>query len=280
MKYRLKKSYPNCPVTVGTVIIQDNPNDWVTADEAELGLKDTDVTEFPEFWKLIVEKEYEILSFIYKTNKNRIFTKVVDIYSAYKCLIDEGCISHHSMHKKSIKYIFKLFDIYSIKRLSDGEVFTIGDKIVAYDGYTKGIWVINNIKFGYNQTDNIFFDMASVDKKNTYEGLPLDYASKAKTPLFTTEDSVDIFGNSTVYRVNQVGLNFVQPWVILENYNIGYNNAIFYNFSTKEAAEEYILYNKPCLSIKDIDDINEYPSKATKMVLSRIDLKQVIKSKL
>lgn len=71
----------------------------------------------------------------------------------------------------------------------------------------------------------------------------------SKQPLFTTEDGVDIFEGDKIHYCNKdyklydskAGSKFH-----------GGKNKHFKYFSTKEAAEEYILMNKPCLSISDV----------------------------
>lgn len=68
-----------------------------------------------------------------------------------------------------------------------------------------------------------------------------------KKVLFQTEDGVDIFEGDRVYSVTP-------------NFCIGYSGSLKYKpiqlcFSTKEAVEEYILMNKPCLSINDISSL-------------------------
>ena len=94
MKYILKKEYPGSP-KLGNII--DNlENDWIE--------------NYPEFWKLVVEKDYEILS-------------LIEGKFIYPC------------DKYGEDFINQLFNtlgvsIHSVKRLSDGEIFTIGDKVI------------------------------------------------------------------------------------------------------------------------------------------------------
>lgn len=73
--------------------------------------------------------------------------------------------------------------------------------------------------------------------------IELKNAVKSKI-LFRTEDDVDIFEGDRVYSVTP-------------NFCIGYSGSLKYKpiqlcFSTKEAVEEYILMNKPSLSINDV----------------------------
>ena len=135
MKYILKKEYPGSP-KLGNII--DNlENDWIE--------------NYPEFWKLVVEKNYEILSVI--TNNNKFIEKVYN---------QDAIIEPY-------------WKIHSVKRLSDGEIFTIGDK--TNFGLISKI-VINNNSLSF------YFEQKSC-------GYNLQTLIKLK-PLFTTEQRSEI----------------------------------------------------------------------------------------
>lgn len=85
--------------------------------------------------------------------------------------------------------------------------------------------------------------------------------------LFTTEDGVDIFKGDKYYYVTLL-------------FNIEENHAFagYYpanKFSTKKKAEEYVLMNKPCLSINDVNVLKN-------IVFANWDktLKDLVKSKI
>lgn len=110
------------------------------------------------------------------------------------------------------------------------EIFTIGDKT-------------NNGTISKFEVDSngirVFFE----EKPKNYH-VSLNSIRHIKTPLFTTEDGIDIFEGDRVYSVTP-------------NFCIGYSGSLKYKpiqlcFSTKEAVEEYILMNKPSLSINDV----------------------------
>jgi hypothetical protein len=85
-----------------------------------------------------------------------------------------------------------------------------------------------------------------------------------KQPLFKTEDGVDIFEKDNYYVVyfeegNRLPLprgaklfGIDGPYIAepLKEGEFWSKNAKM--FSTKEKAEEYVLLNKPCLSVKDV----------------------------
>jgi hypothetical protein len=70
----------------------------------------------------------------------------------------------------------------------------------------------------------------------------------SKKPLFRTEDGVDIYKGDNCWACNKetlkdlgkVNWSFFHP----------YNHALY--FSTIDAAKEYILMNKPCLSVREV----------------------------
>jgi hypothetical protein len=222
--------------------------DWFKLDDPE---------NYPEFWELVVEKDYEILRFILPGNN----------------------IIHVQNAKNNIEFMLKnsnTYKIYQVKRLSDGEIFTVGDKI-RYNN-TNNIRIIREIEL-HNNTLKIFAceECYSTPIKGFNYGFNLlENVTKFKQPLFTTEDDVDIFEGDSFYNINN------KDWLLrniikinLLDYQTYYKNQI--NFSTKEKAEEYIIMNKPILSI---NDLLNYQS-ATKQIFVPIKtLKDLVKQKL
>ena len=211
-RYKLIKEFPGSP-KLGTI--------W---DE-----RSTDCPKYPEFWELIVKKDYEILSlfegkFIYPCDK----------YS-----------------KDFINQLFNTLgvSIHSVKR-KDGEVFTIGDKVS--NEYVNN-YTINKIGIVNDECM-----VSALYDTNNPNGSRLHYnlnnLKKVKQPLFTTENGVDIFEDDKYYYINR---DFKNPWNIVSTKAdcpsvIKKNDLTYKRFSTKEKAEEYILMNKPVLSLNDI----------------------------
>jgi dipeptidase len=74
-----------------------------------------------------------------------------------------------------------------------------------------------------------------------------------KKVLFTTEDGVDIKEGEQYFNVNE------KYWRVEGvHYCLKLNYETYHKsdkcFSTKEKAEEYILFHKPCLSLKEVKD--------------------------
>jgi hypothetical protein len=137
------------------------------------------------------------------------------------------------------------FKINSIRIKSDGEVFTVGDR--TNEGVIK--------EFQYCKDGRLIISFVDgfpryLDAKGSTHKL-----SKLK-PLLKTEDGVDIYEGDYYFSVLKKDLIYNGKFVA-EPINGGKfsNPESCIIFSTKEAAEEYILLNKPCLSIKDVQSI-------------------------
>lgn len=202
-----------------------------------IGLVPKEYIQNSSDWEEIIEKEYEILSFL--DNQDKIL-----------------------YHRCSETTCFKLgYKIHSVKRLSDGEVFTIGD-VCHPNRYPDSKHPIKKIWF----CDPGYLRLSS-DKYT----IGIENLVKAKKSLFTTEDGVDIYKGDNYYYTRK------------DTHGIVYTgNASFVphsdliTFSTKEKAEEYIIMNKLCLSIKDIRDIHSYGFKNSSL---ENKLKDLVKQK-
>ena len=78
-----------------------------------------------------------------------------------------------------------------------------------------------------------------------------EYIAKNTKPLFKTDDGVDIFEGNTIYGINN-------DWKVFSHYTDLQNKVKSWGikpvFSTTKKAEEYILMNKPVLSLSDVWD--------------------------
>ena len=126
-EYKLIKKYPSLPINweEGMLVGQgDRQNGTYTPcngkyeDEGRpFCLPLSEVWDNPEFWEEVVEKDYEILSII-GTNKHPLPKTILYLKDVYK----KDFTGH--LNDES-----NCWQIHSVKRLSDGEVFTIGDTI-------------------------------------------------------------------------------------------------------------------------------------------------------
>lgn len=247
-KYKLIKEYPGSP-KINTIVDHNYSNRMYNFCVA-----DTENSEkWKEYWEEVKEKEYEILSFI---NKNdQIFEKTWQsplyhhFYITFGFLLEEILTGNDNLNRitdkdlRSYQYQVKLeeFKIYSVKRLSDGEIFTIGDKY----RNTAGTFTISN----FDITDT---ELRVYAKEFGY-GI-LSELKKVKQPLFKTEDGVSMYTGNTVWytNINYRNLkNCIWSSIVEETEPFTPIKGLF---STKEAAEEYVVLNKPVLSIKDVLD--------------------------
>ena len=81
-----------------------------------------------------------------------------------------------------------------------------------------------------------------------------EIVEKVKQPLLTTEDGVDIYEGDVFYSTRKNGLGSILKYTGHPLENASKKNEDFVDFSTKEKAEEYILMNKPVLSLSDVWD--------------------------
>lgn len=224
-KYKLIKRYPNSP-ELGTIVDRE----W-----DEYGVQ---FGKHQEFWEEVVEKDYEILSFI-ATNDN----KSININSD-KNYLSWGGISFSL--DKQLEWVEKGWRIiHSVKRLSDNTIFTIKDST-------------NNGTIEKFELSGDMIRVYFICKENYHVNLN---TLKLNNPLFTTEDGIDIFINDYYWFIwldrpfrNQ---NINTPYKIrrgtpLANDEEWSDDAKF--FSTEKKAQEYIDNNKSLYSKKNMLD--------------------------
>lgn len=99
-KFKLIKNYPDSLLKIGELLIFNENQKVVVKNVREFDYEYSleNCINYPEFWKEVVEKNYEILSVI--TNNNKFIEKVYN---------QDATIEPY-------------WEIHSVKRLSDGEV--------------------------------------------------------------------------------------------------------------------------------------------------------------
>lgn len=180
-----------------------------------------------------VKKEWEILSFVGK----------------YKTISDiEFDRNSNDRFEANLPFSYEFTEdeiiengakITSVKRLRDGVIFSIGDKACSSDYKRFEKEPINKFV--------IVGDNTMVAEFYTFRH-PLNAIEHAKQPLFVTEDGKEIFEGETFYEVS------LNKWYVMAEsvlHKPPYDKYYKY-FSTKEKAEEYILLNKPMLSLNDL----------------------------
>ena len=213
-KYKLIKNYPGSP-KIGYI-----------AQEHEF----TYMEEFVEFWEEVVEAEYQILS-IKPSNENNWLSEWIpsNKINVENMLYAGECVESGDYY------------INSVKRLSDGEIFTIGDTI-------NNKYIIDRFELFKISYDVLVY----LKNRHTSNGncLPLKTIFHSDNILFTTEDGVDIFEGDECW-----GIIDTYPWKVYKvNTKCDLDWIHKLTFSTLEAAKEYINSRKPYLSNKDVLD--------------------------
>jgi hypothetical protein len=167
----------------------------------------------------VIEKDYEIVSYVAKDNPNNITTK------------RRGAHLHEEYWK-----------INSVKRLSDGEIFTLGDRVKGYEhGCIKTITEIV-----VNDTESILTEgiWLRYDSGSSH----MAHAIKVKNPIFLTHDGEDIFDGDKVWYVNKQ--DFYKSYFIASKTQSFFSDRMAY-FLTREEAEDYIERNKVLFTTED-----------------------------
>lgn len=280
-QYKLIKEYPGSP-KLGTIVERkgdgyyyptNSPGGWFN--------ENIHIIPFSEFWKEVDKKEYEILSFkgldtIYHLKDNGKYSSAVNGTGTFT---DEECLE-----------VFKN-SIHSIKRLSDGEIFTVGDKIIGFTGDDGYIIKYIRINRGYKYSNDILF--ANYPENGTgSRSTFLQSANKIlKKPLFTTEDGIEIYEGDNYYEVitpnfhNKTCIWNILPYTARKNIIYDQEGNRKHGrlwFSTKPAAKNYIKCNKNCLNYKEVLEAfdNFYNNIYNNRDTFKENIQSIVKSKL
>lgn len=249
--YILIKIYPGSPLL--NTILEINPDMVFAYLKGVISTtKVSDILQYPEYWEEIIEKDYKILSF-------RQDTQVTDLWLPDK-LKGEGYWSRDGYI--TVPYTTNqilnhdMYEIYSVKRLSDGEIFTIGDNVI-FNAKSGSILKGPIIQFRIDTKFGIIVDYRDNSKGVGQHWNYLNNAEKSKQPLFTTEDGVDIFEGDWYEYVHKHSWSRSCAKANKDFYEQDkYSNNSLY-FSTTEKAQEYIDLHKPKYSINDLNNASK-----------------------
>jgi hypothetical protein len=217
--------------------------------------------EYPEYWEKVAEKDYEIIAVRYQHN-NKVYTWDSKQFRCEGGVIDLSCVLKG--YVGTFKDGNKIY-IYAVKRLSDGIVFTVGDRVKQSNVKHNNIFTIAGFEMDVNNEHLLAIGNG---------GIKLKKIEHYKAPLFKTEDGLEIFPGDSTYIVGN-------------GFSISHTGELYWNpqrptFSNKQAAEEYVLLNKPCLSIKEIAPIIGQCNNTTYIDLDSLTekLKKLVKGRL
>lgn len=215
-KYKLIKEYPGSDHE-GIIVSLKTPNGLYEGYQYNYYTKH--VENNPEYWEEVIEKDYEIISYVAKDNPTNITTK------------RRGAHLHE-----------EYWTIHKVKRLSDGEIFTVGDRAKVYEyGSIKTIDSMDLITKCSSMKQGIWLNYNSGSSH-------IIHAIKQKQPIFLTHNGQDIFEGDTVWYVNKERLDLDH---FTTHSNITFRSDINAYFLTKEAAEDYIKRNKVLFTTAD-----------------------------
>ena len=240
-KYKLIQSYPGGPPLNSEVTYSEKHQIYnMNGGSFFTELPKHQVENLPKFWEELIEKDYEILSF---KECNKPFNKTWKADTQLKdmfCLVDGKSPFHGSDNLINLG-----LNIHSVKRLSDGEVFTVGDKISNKDF----LWANCHIE-SFEVKSNINVVVRDREEKAAY---PLKSLITLK-PIIVTEDGIEVYPGDKYWCIDVNDKSKIYTFGV---YGIGGTRTEGYIFfSTEKAAEEYIFMNKPSLSIHEILGLN------------------------
>lgn len=176
-----------------------------------------------------VKQGYEILSF--RSNNGNVWGN----YSSTLYVCSNLPRATHTLQEMLDVVKSGQISIHSVRRLPDGEVFSVEED-------EKNIGKIEKIE--------LFWDSIRL-RHGEQAWVMLKYACKVKQPpiLLRTEDGVEITDGEQVIYWCYKDLEPCDSWAK----NLEGNNSDCKHFSTSEARDEYILYNKPVtVTLKEI----------------------------
>lgn len=189
------------------------------------------------------KQNFEILSFREKNGYKALATKQKNGYFSCSPLYSRE--KGHNSEKEMLSFCNApisntlQYEIYSVKRLSDGKVFTIGDKVITTKTCPITIIRFEHLGSEIKIWDNYWFNY-------------LEDIKQIAIPLFKTEDNVDIFeGDSWWYVVADSPNPYPRKTNTLV-YSGTSNYKKILRFSTEKVANDWIKKNgKPNFVTQD-----------------------------
>lgn len=204
-------------------------------------------------WEEIIEEKtmikgenYEILSF-YAKNIGGVGDFLVDESYIWLPIKPDGWsrLGHLTIPYTSEEILSnKNYAIHSVKRLSDGEIFIIGDYVENPVGQR---FKISEFYLDCNKEKMLCNGLG------TGAGHVGIHKIKKVKKILTTEDGVDVFSGDEVIAVNVDNLIIHAKTPLKTGESVKYGNYKY--FHHLKNAEEFVLINTPCLSIADIQDV-------------------------
>jgi len=271
-KFKLIKEYPGS-LPINSEIIENGFNSWSIIGKLGKIINGLKPEDYPEFWKEITDKEYQILELISDLGlENNVLLKY---NNEEKCIYrSDDNPPEDTIPLSKLINLSSNIKIHKIKRLSDGEIFTIGDKIKFYDDYPGKIYKIKGFSLNeYSKKGEERVIPWVIIDENEDIGGGLDTIIESNySHILTSEEGFPIYEGETMYYVYPDGGEFFvdgykgKPFkvytdkaMILEQENVSYSSVCKF-FKYKENAEKWAKANKPKWSDMDMVDFADYYS--------------------
>lgn len=209
-------------------------------------------------------KEYEIFSF--KANKDLKASFVSKNAIAVKIKSNHFCYLLQN-YTEEMLLNNECWDINSVKRLSDNEIFAIGDRVKQSNVIHDNSFTITGFKLDVNNKHLLVLGNG---------GIRLSKIEKVKEQLFITQDGAKLYQGDEYYQITP---NYeIHKCTALDKSNFDNNIIVFVN---KSNAENHVLMNKTCLSIIEICPVIGQCNNNTHIDLDKLTekLKKLVESK-
>lgn len=224
----------------------------IAIEHLECYMKDKSAITGDDSWNKYINSqtkpEWKII--MWKSENGQFLKKMEAQYSGWKRCSESGEVDEDEIKIEGLTG-YEDKHIYSVRRLSDGVEFKIGDRFEDSSLSNSDMCIG---RFEITPKGDML--LKSISGK-AYCNILYASAPNKKRALFITEDGKDIFEGDKYYHI------FTHKWdlgeyIAKKGCYQKTGDADMY-FSTKEAAEEYILMNKPFLiSLKEIIDLAFY----------------------
>lgn len=166
-----------------------------------------------------------------------------DVFASYPLILVEQ-FKESKQPKKEYEVIVTAWDlpnrttaIRKVKRLSDGEFFAVGDLVYETITSNEGSWVIKEFTIKDTRCFSCGINIDSIKHKKPVK-------------ILTTEEGKDLFEKDEYWWVDNIDFVIVKSKVYKSvTYNFCKSTKLF---STQQAAQDYVIENKPCLSLMDL----------------------------
>lgn len=257
-KYKLIKQYPGSP-KLGFIVHLRHCGMYHNIETGNL-YGSQHIENQPEFWQEVIEKDYEILSF----SSNLVWNGNLAVLTENGRYSPNPGVPSWTLDEilnKGISVKSGHIQIHSVKRLSDGEIFTIGDRAKTITSKGKHTVTQLNIrqkctgrdgKGGYNY-DGI--DRIWIGWEDDCGGNWLESTEKLKQPIFLTHDGRDIFEGDRVIWVNKDSLHHD---TFTATQGVKFHSDLNAYFLSAVDAQNYIKKNTPVYITEDGVKVYDY----------------------